>query len=111
MLESNSDDALLLQRELRRAGFNPQVTIVQTRAAFVAQLDSNFDVILADVTLPSYSAEKALDAVLERQIDVPFILVSSSMTEEIGVDFVARGAADYLLKDRCTGSARQSPSA
>jgi PAS domain S-box-containing protein len=100
MLESNSDDALLLQRELRRAGFSPQVTIVQTEADFISQLEAKFDVILADVTLPSYSAEKALDIVLERQIDVPFILVSSTMTEETGVDFVARGAADYLLKDR-----------
>lgn len=100
MLESNADDALLLQRELRRAGFTPQVTIVQTEHDFVAQLDASFDVILADVTLPAYNAEKALDAVLQRHLDVPFILVSSTMTEETGVDFVARGAADYLLKDR-----------
>lgn len=100
MLESNSDDALLLQRELRRAGFSPQVTVVQTEADFVARLDNDFDVILADVALPAYDAEKALDAVLQRRLDVPFILVSSNMTEETGVDFVARGAADYLLKDR-----------
>ena len=100
MLESNSDDALLLQRELKRAGFTPQVTIVQTEADFVSQLDASYDVILSDVALPAYNAEKALDAVLQRQLDVPFILVSSTMTEEIGVDFVARGAADYLLKDR-----------
>lgn len=100
MLESNSDDALLLQRELRRAGFSPQVTIVQTEADFVSQLDASYDVILADVTLPAYSAEKALDVVQQRELDVPFILVSSTMTEETGVDFVARGADDYLLKDR-----------
>lgn len=100
MLESNADDALLLQRELRRAGFNPQVTIVQTEADFISQLDSNFDVILADVALPTYDAKRALQAVLKREIEVPFILVSSAMTEETGVDFVSHGAADYLLKDR-----------
>lgn len=100
MLESNSDDALLLQRELRRAGYVPQITVVQAEFDFVSQLNPNIDVILADLTLPSYSAEKALNTVLQRGLDIPFILVSGGMSEETGVGFVARGAADYLLKDR-----------
>ncbi len=100
MLESNSDDALLLQRELRRAGYTPQITVVQTESDFLSHLDPDLDVVLADLILPSYSADRALDALLQRKLDVPFILVSSGMTEETGVGFVARGAADYLLKDR-----------
>lgn len=100
MLESNSDDVLLLQRELRRAGYEPQITVVQTEQHYVSHLDAAYDVILSDMTLPSYSAEQALNVLQARGLDVPFILVSSSMTEEDGVGFVARGAADYLLKDR-----------
>ncbi len=100
MLESNSDDALLLQRELRRAGYSLQTTVVQTEADFTSQLNPNIDVILADLTLPAYSAERALETLLQRGLDIPFILVTGGMSEETGVGFVARGAADYLLKDR-----------
>lgn len=100
MLESNPDDALLLQRELRRAGYIPQMTVVQTEPDFIAQLDVSIDIILSDLHLPSYSAEKALAELKRRGLDVPFILISGGMSEETGVGFVSKGAADYLLKDR-----------
>lgn len=100
MLENNPDDALMLQRELRRAGYTPQITVVQTKADFVSQLNPDLDVILSDLVLPDYTAEQALDELLVRGIDVPFILVASGMPEDTGLHFVLRGAADYLLKDR-----------
>lgn len=100
MLEDNPVDAELEIRELRRAGFEPAWVRVQTEAEFVAQLRPDLDLIIADYQLPQFNGVRALACLNEAGLDVPFIIVSGAIGEELAVELMREGATDYLLKDR-----------
>ncbi len=102
LVEDQPDDAELLLAELRRAGYAPHGQRVDTEAAFLAHLHPPPDLILADYKLPHFDGLRALDLLAERGLDVPFLLVSGSIGEEVAAAAMQRGAADYLLKDRPT---------
>jgi signal transduction histidine kinase/CheY-like chemotaxis protein len=100
ILEDQPDDVELMLRELRREGFVPTWQCVQTEPEYLAHLQEGYDVILADYTLPQFDALRALQLVREQERNVPFIIVSGSISEEVAVECMKEGAADYLLKDR-----------
>ncbi len=100
MLEDNPDDVLLIKRELTRAGFRPALKVVQTETDYLGALSTDWDIVLADYNLPGYDATRALEELRERGYDVPFILISGTLSEEVAVEIMRRGATDYLLKDR-----------
>ncbi len=100
ILEDDPADAELMVRELRRAGFEPDWQRVETEADYVSGLNPTLDLILADYNLPQYDAMRALACLQERGLDIPFIVVSGSISEEVAVECMKRGATDYLLKDR-----------
>lgn len=101
IVEDRALDAELMVAELQRAGYTLESVIrVETADAFVRQLSPQIDVILCDYALPSFSAPDALQLVKQRGLDIPFIIVSGSIGEEVAVDAIKHGADDYLLKDR-----------
>jgi hypothetical protein len=100
ILEDQADDAELILRELRRAGFEPVWKRADSEAGFLTLLEEPFEVILADYNMPGFDALRALHVLRERDIDIPSIVVTGSVTEEMAVECIRRGAADYLLKDR-----------
>lgn len=100
ILEDNDSDAALVVHHLEQAGFQPAWDRVETETDFVAALDPQLDVILADFNLPAFGAPRALDLLKARDIGVPLIVVSGSIGEERAVQVLQSGAADYLLKDR-----------
>src|SRR5207253_7001161 len=100
LIEDNPADAELILNELRRNGFDPVAVRVDSQAGFVEQLGQHFDAILADYNLPQFDAGKALRIVQDRNVEIPFIIVSGSLGEEKAVAFMRHGAADYVLKDR-----------
>ena len=100
ILEDNPSDAELMVHELRRAGFDLDWVRVETEADYIAHLDQGFDLILGDYSLPQFDGASALRLLRERGLDNPFILISSSVGEDIVVECMKLGAADYLLKDR-----------
>jgi diguanylate cyclase (GGDEF)-like protein/PAS domain S-box-containing protein len=102
MLEDRVTDAELVLHELRAHGFEPDVTRVDNEADYRTQLGSGWDLILADYNLPQFDALSALRILNEREIDLPFIIVSGSIGEDVAVEAIHLGAADYLLKDRLT---------
>ena len=102
ILEDREEDAELMVHELRRAGFDPQWQRVDTEADFLAHLDTELDVILADYSLPQFDAQQALEHLKKRELNVPFIIVSGCIGEECAVECMKFGATDYLLKDRLT---------
>ncbi len=103
IVEDSEDDLLLLLRELRRGGYAPDYVRVETAAQMQAALDrQQWDVIVADYTLPQFSAPEALQLVqLQHQV-LPFIIVSGTIGEETAVAAMRAGAHDYLLKDNLT---------
>jgi PAS domain S-box-containing protein len=89
-----------LLRELRRAGFEPVITRVDSESDYMARLASTFDVILADDDLASLRASRALQLMQARSIDIPFIIVADRMEGEDAVERIKQGAMDYVRKDR-----------
>ena len=100
ILEDQPADAELTLHELRRADFEPEWARVETEQDYLAHLDPALDIILADYTLPQFDAARALRLLQDSGLDIPFIVVSGSVGEEVIVECMRRGAADYLLKDR-----------
>ncbi|OYV97048.1 MAG: hypothetical protein B7Z68_04355, partial [Acidobacteria bacterium 21-70-11] len=100
ILEDQAADAELMATELRRHGFVLEWLRVDTEAAYTAALERPPEVILSDYSMPGFQAPRALEIVQARQLDIPFIVVTGSINEEVAVDCMKRGASDYLLKDR-----------
>ncbi|MBN1230430.1 MAG: HD domain-containing protein [Anaerolineales bacterium] len=101
-IEDNSFDVELILYELRRSKIQANYKRVETRIEFLESLKDEIDIILADFTLPQFSALQALDLMKENHLDIPFIVVSGTISEETAVDCIKKGANDYLLKDRLT---------
>ena len=100
ILEDRPEDAELVVRELRRSGFDPIWERVETERDYLAHLSPPPDIILADYTMPELDARLALRLLQERGLNVPFLVVSGTIGEDVAVDMIQQGAADYLLKDR-----------
>ncbi|MHB0875471.1 MAG: hybrid sensor histidine kinase/response regulator [Anaerolineae bacterium] len=100
IIEDRADDAALMLRELRRAGLQPRAVIVADESELLAHLSPPPELILADYSLPAFGALRALELLREREIDVPVVVVSGSISEEIAVECMVHGAVDYVLKDR-----------
>jgi PAS domain S-box-containing protein len=103
ILEDNVSDCELLERELRREKMSITVKRVDSSEAFKKELGVfEPDIILADYKLPDFDALSALDLVKKFSPEIPFIVVTGSVSEEIAVDCIKAGAVDYILKDRLT---------
>jgi len=100
VVEDRIEDAELLIYELGRQGFDPRAIIVAREPDYVAALSNDVDVILADFTLPGFSVRRALELLREHELDVPLIVVTGTITDEMAVESIKQGAVDYLLKDR-----------
>lgn len=100
-LEDFEYDSELVDRELEKAGILFEKVLVDKQADFITALN-NFapDVILSDHSLPSFNSLEALRLARKTGIKVPFILVTSTVSEEFAVTVMKEGADDYVLKDR-----------
>lgn len=101
VVEDWEDDMLLVLRELRRGGYTLDFARVETPAQMQAALDRQaWDIIVADYTLPAFSALEALKLLQRQQqdLDLPFIIVSGTISEETAVAAMKAGAHDYITK-------------
>ena len=91
--------AELVRSELRRAGFDFTLAVVQTPEDFKREVRSHSpDVVLADYSLPQWSGMEALAVLAQEGLSVPAILVSGMLGEETAVECIKQGATDYVLK-------------
>ncbi|MGL5922831.1 response regulator [Chroococcidiopsis sp.] len=99
VVEDSEDDMLLMLRELRRSGYTLDYERVETAAQMQAALDrQSWDIVIADYTLPAFSAPDALKLLQSQQRDLPFIIVSGTIGEETAVAAMKAGAHDYITK-------------
>jgi len=99
IVEDSEDDALLLLKELRGGGYEPVSVRVETAEAMKAALDEQeWDIVISDYYMPHFSAPDALRLLQETGLDLPFLVVSGSIGEEIAVEAMKAGANDYLMK-------------
>ncbi len=100
--EDRPEDVELMIRELRRAGIAPRWDVVDTEPAYLTALERSDlpQIILADYAMPTFSALRALKLLRQRRLDIPFIVVTGTISEETAVHCIKEGADDYLIKDR-----------
>ncbi|HNV19797.1 MAG TPA: PAS domain S-box protein, partial [Rectinema sp.] len=100
LIEDSEDDAVLILRELRKAGYTPVSERVETESTMKSALSSQqWDIILSDYNMPEFCAAEALSVYRECGIEVPFIIVSGAVGEEKAVQLMKEGAHDYVMKD------------
>jgi diguanylate cyclase (GGDEF)-like protein len=103
LIEDSEDDALLVARTLTQAGFDIEATRVETAEALVQVLESrDWDIAIADYTMPAFNGIRALALVRERAPDLPFIFVSGTIGEDVAVAAMRTGAHDYIMKGNLT---------
>jgi diguanylate cyclase (GGDEF)-like protein len=103
MIEDNPDDEALVLRAIRKGGFNVEHVRVDNRDELLTVLKNrDWDIVLSDYQLPEFNGLAALKIVKQRNKDLPFIVVSGTIGEEVAVDAMRNGAQDYLMKDNLT---------
>jgi len=100
LVEDNPDDAFLLERHLRRHGFAPVITRIETADEMTSALVASDlpNVVLADYNLPNFSGPAALQLLHATALDIPFLMLSGAVSEEMAVDSMRAGAHDYVTK-------------
>jgi signal transduction histidine kinase len=103
MLEDMDSDAELVEYELRKADVPFVITRATNKEDFLNALGGPPpDIILSDYSLPQFTGLEALRLVKAQDCKAPFILVTGSQTEEVAVECMREGAADYILKSALT---------
>lgn len=99
IVEDSEDDAQLILHELKCGGFEPNFERVDTPEAMQTVLDKQaWDIILSDYVMPRFSGLEALKIVKEKGLDLPFIIISGKIGEDVAVGAMKAGAHDYLMK-------------
>lgn len=100
IVEDSDYDARLLLNELKRGGYDPFSERVETRERMGNALErQEWDLVIADYVMPCFSGADALRLVRDRGLDLPFIIVSGNIDDDVAVSAMKAGAHDYLRKD------------
>lgn len=102
LIEDCEDDAILLLRALKKAGYDFEHERVETPEATAEALKKPWDIIISDYVIPGFGGLEALKLMQERQLDLPFIVVSGQIGEDAAVAAMKAGAHDYVMKDNLT---------
>jgi len=101
LVEDSEDDAMVTVAEVRRGGYEPAVRRVETAEEMAkAVRDDRWDVVISDYVMPRFDGLEALRILQESGLDLPFIVVSGKIGEDVAVRAMKAGAHDYILKDK-----------
>jgi two-component system, OmpR family, phosphate regulon sensor histidine kinase PhoR len=99
LIEDSEDDALLVLRHLRRGGHHPVLKRVDSAEQFASALaEQQWDVVVSDYRLPGFGGLQALSQMKAMGVDLPFILISGAIGEEVAVEAMKAGAHDFVMK-------------
>ena len=100
-MEDMPFDSELVGRELKRSGMDFERLVVDNKADYTHALTEYApNIILSDHSLPSFNSLEALGILKDSGLNIPFILVTATVSEEFAVNVIKEGATDYILKDR-----------
>lgn len=100
IVEDSEDDTALVLETLKERDFHPVYKRVETPEEMIDALrQSQWDVVVSDYTMPHFNALSAMRLIKEAGLDIPFIIVTGSIGEEIAVRAMKAGAHDYMMKD------------
>ena len=107
IIEDSEDDAELLVRKVTKSGYKIKYTRVESEKEMKSALQQEaWDLIISDYSLPNFTGLSAINLINQLKIDIPFIIVSGAIGEDIAVEAMKAGAHDYIMKDNL---ARLSP--
>ena len=99
IVDDSKTDAILLTKELQRAGYavvNKRVDTAEDMERALAEDD--WDCILCDYVMPQFSGPAALEMLKKKGLDIPIIIVSGQVGEDAAVEAMKLGANDYVMK-------------
>ena len=103
VVEDSEDDAYFLIRELKKNGFDPEFERVESGRQMAEALDKKrWDIVISDHSVPGFGSLEALEIIKKKQIDIPFIVLSGTIGEEVAVNVMKAGASDYVMKGKLT---------
>lgn len=103
LLEDMAEDAGLVEYVLKKAGIAFVSMRVEEKEEFIDAVEKfSPDVVLSDHSLPQFNSREALKICREKKLEVPFILVTGTVSEEFAVESLKQGADDYILKSNLT---------
>ena len=103
VVEDSRDDAELLIYAVKQAGYDPTFARVQNVQTMRAELDrQSWDLVISDYVIPGFGGMAALKVLQDSGHEIPFLIVSGKIGEDVAVEALHSGANDYLLKDRLT---------
>ncbi|RMF69423.1 MAG: response regulator [Calditrichaeota bacterium] len=102
-VEDSEDDVHLLLRELRQGNYEVTWSRVETPEDMRAELArQDWDVIVSDYAMPRFDGRAALNLLKQKELDIPFIIISGTVGEDTVVEVMKSGAHDYVMKDNLT---------
>lgn len=101
IVEDNKVDQIIIKKILEKSKINHASALAETHIDFVLQLEKfKPDLILCDYSMPNYGALSVLRYLKQHKIDIPLIIVTGTLTDEMAVESLKNGASDYVLKDK-----------
>ncbi len=100
LLGNEEEDLDPITQELERGGFEVESQTARSERDYFTQLDSEHDIIISPYALMQFDALRALEILKEKKLDIPFIVLGGKVGEELAVECLKQGAADFLLKAR-----------
>jgi signal transduction histidine kinase len=100
LIEDSEDDAILLERVIRKSGYDLEIKRISTADALDQALnDEKWDAVLCDYMMPDFNVRDAMDIIRKKELDLPFIIVSGAISDVTAVEMMKAGVHDYLTKD------------
>lgn len=100
LVEDSEDDSLIIIRHIQRGNFNVDFLRVDDAHDMKRALENkSWDICITDHNLPCFNSRAALDMIKETGLDLPAIIVSGSIGEDVAVQAMKSGAQDYIMKD------------
>lgn len=101
LIEDNPDDALLLLREFKKADYQLEHRCIASVGELVMALESkDWDVVVSDFNMPQFNGLEALYLVNSCEQELPFIICSGAIGEEVAVEAMRAGASDFVTKEK-----------
>lgn len=99
IVEDSNFDAMVVLKELEHGGYKPEYELVENAQAMKAALSARqWDIVISDYVMPDFSGLDAIRLLQKSGHDIPIIIVSGKIGEDIAVEAMKAGAHDYLIK-------------
>ncbi|MCE6989678.1 PAS domain S-box protein [Dyadobacter sp. CY323] len=100
-LENSVGGAITVEQALRKGSFNTEIKVIGTRDQYIHALADYFpDIILSEYTLPDIRYSEALEMLRQSGMQIPFIVVSDAISDEIADELLRIGVDDYITKEQ-----------